>query len=132
MLNNRTAIVSGAASGIGRAIALAFAREGASVVVADADEEGGAETVRLIGEPDSRGKAERAVFVRADASLPEDHERLVETAVERFGALHVACNNAGIGGAQAPAGETDLDALIAEVRDPGSDDDATAVVLRRH
>lgn len=105
-LKNRTAIVTGAASGIGRAVALAYARDGANVVVSDIAEEGGNETVRLIGSayPDAG-----AVFVRADSSRPEDHEALVKAATERFGALHIACNNAGIGGEIAPVGEMSLD-----------------------
>ncbi len=94
-LQNRTAIVTGAGSGIGRAVALAYAREGARVIVSDIVEAGGKETVRLIerATPDAK-----AVFVRADASKAEDHEALVKTAIGHFGALHIACNNAGIGG----------------------------------
>jgi len=105
-LENRTALVTGGASGIGRAVALAYAREGARVVVSDIDEDGGAETVELIEQATSGAEA---VFVRADVSSPDDHEALVETAVERYGALHVACNNAGIGGELAPVGEMSLD-----------------------
>ena len=106
LLKDKTAIVTGAASGIGRAVALAYAREGARVVVSDVAEEGGQETVRLVEAAAGRG---RAAFVRADAAKPEDHERLVEAAVERFGALHVACNNAGIGGELNPVGELSVD-----------------------
>jgi NAD(P)-dependent dehydrogenase (short-subunit alcohol dehydrogenase family) len=105
-LENRTAIVTGGASGIGRAIALAYARDGARVVVSDVDEDGGAETVELIEQATSGAEA---VFVRADVSSPDDHEALVEAAIDRFGALHVACNNAGIGGELAPVGEMSLD-----------------------
>lgn len=101
-LRDKVAIVTGAASGIGRAVALAYAREGARVVVSDIDEGDGQGTVRMIGE--ARHGAE-AIFVRADASKPGDHEALVRAAVERFGGLHVACNNAGIGGELNPAGE---------------------------
>lgn len=100
-LDKKTAIVTGAASGIGRAVALAYAREGARVVVSDIAEANGEETVRLIRQ--STPGAE-AVFVRADSSRPEDHEALVNTALDRFGALHVACNNAGIGGELNPVG----------------------------
>ncbi|WP_019586057.1 SDR family NAD(P)-dependent oxidoreductase [Deinococcus apachensis] len=94
-LQGKAALVTGAGSGIGRAIALAYAREGARVVVSDLNEEAGQETVRLIGEATPGAQA---TFVPADASRPEDNEALVSAAVQRFGALHVACNNAGIGG----------------------------------
>ena len=106
LLENKTAIVTGAGSGIGRAVALAYAREGARLVLSDLAEEGGRETVRLV-ERATPGAG--CVFVRADASSPEDHERLVRTAVERFGALHVACNNAGISGELHPVGEVSVE-----------------------
>lgn len=101
-LENRTAIVTGAGSGIGRAVALAYAREGARVVVADIVDAGGKETVHLIEKATPGAKA---VFVRADAAKPEDNDAIVKTAIDRFGGLHVACNNAGIGGEIAPVGE---------------------------
>jgi NAD(P)-dependent dehydrogenase (short-subunit alcohol dehydrogenase family) len=101
-LENRTAIVTGAGSGIGRAVALAYAREGARVVVADIVDAGGKETVRLI---EKATPGATAVFVRADAAKPEDNDAIVKTAIDRFGGLHVACNNAGIGGEIAPVGE---------------------------
>lgn len=88
LLDGRIALVTGAASGIGREIARAYAREGARVVIADVDEAGGEETVAIIG-PAAR-------FVRLDAADPEDHRRAVAFAVQHHGALHVACNNAGI------------------------------------
>ena len=101
-LQGKTAIVTGAASGIGRAIALAFARDGARVVVSDLSEEGGRETVSLIGRATPGADS---VFIRADASKPEDHEALAQGAVGQFGALHIACNNAGIGGELNPVAE---------------------------
>lgn len=105
-LQDRVALVTGAASGIGRAVGLAYAREGAKVVVSDVDEEGGRETVRRIEEATEGAEA---LFVRADVTRPDEHEALVEATIDRFGALDVACNNAGIGGEIAPVGEMSLD-----------------------
>jgi NAD(P)-dependent dehydrogenase (short-subunit alcohol dehydrogenase family) len=103
--NGKVGLVTGAGSGIGRATALAFAQRGASVVVSDVDVEGGQETVRLIGE---LGAA--AAFVAADVAREDDVQALVEQAVQRFGRLDYACNNAGIGGLSAPTGEYTLEA----------------------
>jgi NAD(P)-dependent dehydrogenase (short-subunit alcohol dehydrogenase family) len=103
-LANKVALVTGAGSGIGRAAALLLAREGATVVVSDIGEQGGQETVRLITEAGGT-----ASFVRADVSKPDACEALVAEAVRRYGALHLACNNAGIGGPQAPAGDYPTD-----------------------
>lgn len=105
-LENKTAIVTGAGSGIGRAVALAYAREGARVVVSDIAESKGEETVRLIAE---ETPAAEALFVRADSASPEDNEALVAAALDRFGALHIACNNAGIGGELNPVAKLSVD-----------------------
>ena len=91
--SGKVALVTGAASGIGRSTALAYAREGGRVVVSDIAEDGGRETVRLIDQ--SSGEA---VFVKADVANPADCEALVKAAIDRFGRLDYACNNAGIGG----------------------------------
>lgn len=91
------AVVTGAASGIGRETALRFAAEGARVVAADVDEDGGAETVRLAAEA---GGA--AVFARCDVSAPDEVAALVDGAVERWGRLDAVVNNAGVGGVRAP------------------------------
>lgn len=87
----RTALVTGAGSGIGRAVALAFAAEGAHVVVAGRRQEPLAETVRLIEE-----QGGKALAVSADVSRAADAEALVRAAVEHFGSLDVAVNNAGV------------------------------------
>jgi NAD(P)-dependent dehydrogenase (short-subunit alcohol dehydrogenase family) len=103
MLKDKVAIVTGAGSGIGRAIAIKYAEAGARVIVSDLDETGGAGTVREI--ESARGEA---FFVRADASKPADSEIIVGEAIKRFGGLHVAANNAGIAGPSAPTGEYPL------------------------
>jgi NAD(P)-dependent dehydrogenase (short-subunit alcohol dehydrogenase family) len=99
-LNGRVALVTGAASGIGRSSAIAFAADGARVVVADVAADQGRETVDLI-----EAAGGEAIFVPADVSQRSDVERLVNAAMDTFGRLDCAHNNAGIEGA-APAGTT--------------------------
>jgi len=99
-MDGKVALVTGGANGIGRATALAFAREGARVVVSDIDDAGGAESVRLIAE--DGGEAE---YVRADVSRPDDVRSLMERTVAAFGRLDFAFNNAGIEGQSAPTDE---------------------------
>src|SRR3978361_2004852 len=87
---DKVAFVTGAANGIGRATALAFAREGANVVVADVSEQR-EETVRMI-----EASGARAVAVRCDVSQPEDVKLALRKVVESFGRLDFAFNNAGV------------------------------------
>ena len=87
----KVAFVTGGASGIGRAAALAFAREGASVVVADISEQGNQETARTIEELGGR-----AIAVRCDVTRTEDVKAALDKTVEAFGRLDFAFNNAGI------------------------------------
>ncbi|MET0164169.1 MAG: SDR family oxidoreductase [Vicinamibacterales bacterium] len=89
----KVALVTGASTGIGRASAIAFAREGAKVVVSDVNAEGGEATARLLR--DSGGEA---VFVKADVSAASEVEALVRKAVAAYGRLDYAFNNAGIAG----------------------------------
>jgi NAD(P)-dependent dehydrogenase (short-subunit alcohol dehydrogenase family) len=96
----KAAIVTGAASGIGRTCALLYAREGARVAVSDLNEAGSLETVRQIEQAGGE-----AFFQKADVSIPGDCQDLVEQTVARFGRLDFACNNAGIGGESLPTGE---------------------------
>lgn len=90
-LEGKVALVTGGSSGIGRATALAFAREAAKVVIADVNVGGGEETVRMIAETGGE-----ATFVEADVSRAADVEHMVEKAVETYGRLDCAFNNAGI------------------------------------
>jgi NAD(P)-dependent dehydrogenase (short-subunit alcohol dehydrogenase family) len=96
-LDGKIALVTGGGSGIGRAAALTFAREGAKVVVADIVVDGGEETVRMIKEADGD-----AVFVKTDVSQAAEVEAMVNKTVETYGRLDCAFNNAGIEGVQAP------------------------------
>src|SRR5690606_25520114 len=102
----KVALVTGAASGIGRDVAAGLAGEGAQVVAADISAEGGQETVDLI-----TGKGGQAVFVRTDVSSAADVEAAVQAAVSQFGGLDIAVNNAGIEGALAPIAEYPEDAF---------------------
>jgi len=104
ILENKVAIVTGAGSGIGKAVAIMYASEGAKVVVTDIDEKGGNETVSLI-----KSQGGEAIFIKADTSNPDDQKAIVETTVKKYGGLHIACNNAGFGGDMAPVGEYPID-----------------------
>jgi len=87
----KVVFATGAATGIGRAAALAFAREGASVVVADVSEQGNQETARMIAEVGGR-----ALAFRCDVSRAEDVKAALDQTVETFGRLDFAFNNAGV------------------------------------
>lgn len=93
LCTGKVALVTGAGSGIGRATALAFSREGAKVVVSDVAVDGGDETVRLIKQAGGD-----AIFVKADVSQEADVEALVKKAVQTYGRLDCAHNNAGVPG----------------------------------
>lgn len=99
-LEQKVVLVTGGASGIGRAAALACAREGARVVVADMAVAGGEETVQMI-----QAAGGMALFVQADVSRGREVERLVQQGVETYGRLDCAVNNAGIQGDLAQTAE---------------------------
>lgn len=101
---NKVALVTGAGSGIGEAIATELAHLGAKVVVTDINGEAAGRVVDAIIAAGGDG----ASFV-ANSASPEDNEKAVAFAVKTFGKLNYAVNNAGIAGASAPAGETDIE-----------------------
>ena len=90
-LSGKTAIITGAASGIGRATAVLFAREGASVVLTDINESAGNAVVKEITQAGGR-----AIFEPADVTRAADCKRVTERAIRDFGAIHILFNNAGI------------------------------------
>ncbi len=96
MLQNKVALVTGAGSGIGRALAKIYAREGAKVVVSDLHDADGMRTVEEV-----KAGGGDAIFVHADVTKIRDAENLVEQAIKHYGRLDVACNNAGIAGTSA-------------------------------
>lgn len=104
LFEGKVAIVTGGGSGLGEAIGKDLAAQGAAVVLSDINLQG---AQRVASEIEQNGGAARAI--EQDTALPADSEKVVGFALETYGALHYAVNNAGIGGAQAPAGETDLD-----------------------
>jgi NAD(P)-dependent dehydrogenase (short-subunit alcohol dehydrogenase family) len=91
-VEGKVALVTGGASGIGRATALTFAREGAKLIIADMNEEGGQQTVHMIAE-----NGGEATFVQGDVSQAIAVEAMISKAVETYGRLDCAHNNAGIG-----------------------------------
>lgn len=99
-LDGKVAIVTGAGSGIGRAVAILFAKEGAKAVVNCRTAETGEETVRMIREAGGE-----AIFVKADVSKAEDVKNMINTTIDTYGELNVLCNNAGIDKPGAPVVE---------------------------
>ena len=104
LVDGKIALVTGAASGIGRESSLLFAREGARVLVSDIDVQGGEETCRLI-----EGKGGEACFQQANVCEEPDVVALVERCLERFGGLDCAHNNAGTSGGMGLVQEIDLE-----------------------
>src|SRR5699024_7990311 len=101
---DKVAIVTGGASGLGEAIAKELASDGAGVVVADMNLDGAEAVAAAITQAGGSASA-----FKQDTADPEQNKAVVDFAVEKFGGLHLAVNNAGIGGEQAPAGEIDID-----------------------
>ena len=104
MLRNKVAIITGASAGIGRAIALTFAAEGAAVVLNARGEAALVETVEAV-----RAAGGQAFGIAGDIGVPATHETLVATAQRQFGGLDIAVNNAGAVGPYAPLAENSLE-----------------------
>ena len=101
-LSNKTAVITGAAIGIGRACAIVFAQEGAKVVTADINAADGMETVAMIN---SNGG--EAIFVHTDVSIASDVEKLIKVTIERFGRIDILLNVAAIPQTHMPIEEID-------------------------
>ncbi|MBI2908622.1 MAG: glucose 1-dehydrogenase [Chloroflexi bacterium] len=99
-LANKVAVITGAATGMGRATSILFAKEGAKVVVADINDSGGKETVEEI-----RKSGGEAIFVHTDVSREKDVANLIKAAVDAYGGLDILYNNAGMVG---PPGLVDV------------------------
>ncbi|MBS7565974.1 glucose 1-dehydrogenase [Mucilaginibacter sp. Bleaf8] len=104
MLNDKVALVTGAGSGIGKQIALKYAAAGAKVIVSDIADKGALAVVDEI-----KANGGDAFFIKADTSKPEENEALVAQTLQQYGALHITCNNAGIGGPLAHVGDYPVD-----------------------
>lgn len=104
LLENKVAIITGAGSGIGKATAVLFVKEGAKVVVSDINDANGNSAVEEI-----KKSGGDAFYIKADSSKPEDNEALVKQTIEQYGSLDIVVNNAGIGGPLASTGEYPVD-----------------------
>jgi NAD(P)-dependent dehydrogenase (short-subunit alcohol dehydrogenase family) len=105
-LAGKVAIVTGGASGLGRATVMKFLAEGAKVMVADLNDKNGAETIAVAK---AQGHGERVAFARCDVAKESDVAALVAETVKRFGRLDIAFLNAGVGGAFGPIAETSVE-----------------------
>lgn len=103
-MKNKTAIVTGAASGIGEAAALLYASMGAKVAVSDINEPKGNELVKKI-----INQGSEAIFVKTDVSDPDQCKHLITTTIDKFGTVDYAFNNAGISGESNPVADMSIE-----------------------
>ena len=103
-LDGKTAIITGAASGIGRATAILFAREGAKLALADLNEKGLEETLNLV-----QGQGGQAIVRKTDVGVEEEFKGLVEMTLKTYAQIDILCNNAGISGGLSNLEEQDAD-----------------------
>lgn len=106
-MEHKIVIITGAASGIGKAAAELFAKQGASVVVSDIQEDEGKATTESI-----IARGGKASFFKTDVSKPEEMEALVNFTVKTYGGLHIAVNNAGIGGELNPVADMSIEGWL--------------------
>src|SRR5262245_34931740 len=98
-LEDKVAVITGGASGMGRATVLRFLDEGARVVIADYNEQNGQETLKLTG---NAGHTDKVRFIRTDVAKETDVQAMIDCAVSSFGRLDILFNNAGVGGVIGP------------------------------
>lgn len=106
-LENKVAVITGGASGMGKATVLRFLKEGAKVVVADFNSHTGAATIE---ECNALGFSDKVRFIKTDVASEQDIEAMIQCAIDQFGRLDIVFNNAGVGGALGPLTETTLEA----------------------
>jgi len=105
-LQNKVAVITGGASGMGRATTMRFLQEGAAVVVADYNEDTGKQTLAIAAD---HGHRERVRFIRTDVAKEADIAAMIDLAVKDFGGVDIVFNNAGVGGAMGPIWDIEVD-----------------------
>jgi len=100
-LKDKVAVITGGASGMGRATTIRFVEEGASVVIADYNEDTGKQTLAIASD---RGFRDQVRFIKTDVAREPEIAAMIDLAVSEFGRLDIVFNNAGVGGALGPSG----------------------------